>query len=251
MILRNTQLFIPQAVKYHAPQYKMRESKIDKGELIAQFGDKISRLSHRMIWDKELAKEAAQEVWYQILKSLDSFRSDSKISTWIYVISKRTILSYAQNERILKTVDFDTHFNLDEIDYFGEEQDKKEWVKEQCDYCLTAFCHCLTNDARLIFLFRDIAELTDAEIAQIMDLKEDNIRQIAFRSREKVRSFMQKDCVLIQPQGNCRCRISKHVKAVELDKEYGKLSKAAELVDVFKKFDKELPRKNYWKKIIN
>ena len=228
----------------------MNNSKIDKAELVNQFGDKISRLSYRMIWDKELAKEATQEVWYEILKSLDNFRAESNISTWIYTISKRTILHYAQNERILKTTDFDTHFNLESIDYFGEEQDKKEWVKEKCDYCLTAFCHCLTNDARLIFLFRDIAELTDIEIAEIMDMNEENIRQISSRSKEKVKSFMQKDCVLISPNGNCRCRISKHVKSVELDKEYSKLSKAADLIDTFKKFDKELPRKNYWKKII-
>jgi len=228
----------------------MRESKINKEQLVEQFGDKISRLSHRMIWDKELAKEAAQEVWYEILKSLDNFCSKSSISTWIYTISKRTILKYAQNEKVLKSTDLDTHFNQESIDYYGEEQDKKDWVKEKCDYCLTAFCHCLTNDARLIFLFRDIAELTDSEIAQIMNLKEENIRQIAFRSREKVKGFMNKDCVLINPQANCRCRISKHVKYVELDKEYSKLSKAAGLIDLFKKFDKELPRKNYWEKII-
>ncbi len=229
----------------------MRESKIDKEQLVGQFGDKISRLSHRMIWDKELAKEAAQEVWYEILKSLHNFRFESNISTWIYTIAKRTILKYSENEQTLKSTNLDTHFNLESIDYNGEEQDKKQWVKEQCDYCLTAFCHCLTNDARLIFLFRDIAELADYEIVKIMDLKEENVRQIAFRSREKVKSFMQKDCVLINPQGNCRCRISKHVKSVELDKEYSKLSKAAGLIDIFKKFDKELPRKNYWEKIID
>jgi RNA polymerase sigma-70 factor (ECF subfamily) len=228
----------------------MRESKINKEQLVEQFGEKISRLSHRMIWDKELAKEAAQEVWYEILKSLDNFCSKSSISTWIYTISKRTILKYAQNEKVLKSTDLDTHFNQESINYYGEEQDKKDWVKEKCDYCLTAFCHCLTNDARLIFPFRNIAELTDSEIAQIMDLKEENVRQIAFRSREKVKGFMNKDCVLINPRGNCRCRISKHVKYVELDKEYSKLSKVAELIDLFKKFDKELPRKNYWEKII-
>jgi RNA polymerase sigma factor (sigma-70 family) len=228
----------------------MNEIKVDKEKLIEQFGDKISRLSHRMIWDKELAKEAAQEVWYEILKSLDNFRAVSNISTWIYTISKRTILKYAQSERILKSTDIDSHFNLESIDYIGEEQDKKEWVKQQCDYCLTAFCHCLTNDARLIFLFRDIAELTDLEIAEIMDMKEENVRQISSRSKEKIKRFMQKDCVLISSNGNCRCRISKHVKSVELDKEYGKLAKAAGLIDLFKKFDKDLPRKNYWKKII-
>ncbi len=228
----------------------MYKSNIDKEKLVEQFGSKISSLSHRMIWDKELAKEAAQEVWYEVLNSLETFKADSNISTWIYIIAKRTIKRYIKNEKILKTEDLDKHFNMEPIDYSGQEQDLKEWVKNQCDYCLTAFCHCLTNEARLIFLFRDIAELSDHEIAQVMEMKEENIRQISTRSREKVKRFMQKDCILLNTAGTCRCRISKHIRSVKLDKEYSNLSKAAGLVDLFKKFDKELPRKNYWEKII-
>lgn len=223
---------------------------MNKELLVEKYGEKISRLSHRMIWNNELAEEAAQEVWYEVIKSLDSFRANSNISTWIYSIAKRTILRYAQKERILKSSEIDYHFQLENIEYNGADHEKKEWVKEQCDYCLTAFCHCLTNNARLIFLFRDIAGVTDSEIAQIMNLKEENIRRIASRSREKVKNFMQKDCILLSSDGKCRCRIQKHVKSVGLDKEYKKLSKAAKLIDVFKKFDKELPRKNYWEKII-
>lgn len=232
-----------------SPNKKILE--IDKEQLVKQFGEKISRLSHRMIWNSELAKEASQEVWYEVLKSIDNFNGDSGISTWIYTIARRTILRYAQKEKVIKTSELNNHFNLQEIEYCGEEHKKKQWVKEQCDYCLTAFCQCLTNDARLIFLFRDIAELTDTQISQIMDLKEENIRQIAFRSKEKVKSFMQKDCVLVNPHGNCRCRIRKHIKSVELDKEYEKLARAAELIEIFKKFDQELPRKNYWEEITN
>ncbi len=228
----------------------MKNVNIDKNILVQQFGDKISRLSHRMIWDKELAKEASQEVWYEILKSLETFKATSRISTWVYTIAKRTILRYIQNEKVLMTSDIDAHFDKESIDYFGKEEEKKEWVKEQCDYCLTAFCHCLTNNARLIFLFRNIAELSDFETAHIMEMEEKNVRKIASRSKTKVKNFMQKDCVLLNPNGKCRCRISHHLKAIELDKEYGKLSKAAGLIDVFKKFDKELPRRNYWEKFL-
>lgn len=53
-----------------------------------------------MIQNKEIAKEAAQEVWYEIIKSIDSFNEQSKLSTWIYTICKHTILWYARNERV-------------------------------------------------------------------------------------------------------------------------------------------------------
>lgn len=217
-------------------------------EIVEGFGEKISRLSHRMILDSELAKEAAQEVWFEILRNIGGFKGDSGISTWIYTVAKRTILRYAKTERILKAHEFELHFSLDQIEYDDAAENRKQWAKEKCDYCLTAFCHCLTNEARLIFLFRNLAEISDSQIAEVMELNEQNVRKIASRSKEKVRSFMLKDCMLVNTKGNCRCRIRKHIQAVQLDDEYKKLAKGVRLVDLYRKFDKELPRKNYWER---
>jgi RNA polymerase sigma factor (sigma-70 family) len=222
----------------------------DLEQLTKQFGLTISRLSRRMIQNNELAKEAAQEVWYEIIKSLGSFRGDSEISTWIYTIAKRTILKYAQSERVYKENEINAHFDLEPIDYSGPEEDKKSWVKEKCDNCITAFCHCLNNESKLIFLFRDIAGLPYSQISRIMEISEDNIRQILSRSKEKVRSFMSNNCPLYNPEGKCRCRIRKEVKSIDFDKTYKKLENTAKLVDFFLKFDKELPAKNYWEKLL-
>lgn len=174
----------------------METQSVDKSTLVKQFGTKISRLSHRMIFHNRLAQNAAQEVWFEILKSIDTFKGSSDIATWIYTISRRTILRFAKAERVLSGKEINDHFDLDQIEYTGVEEEKPQWIKEKCDYCLTAFCHCLTNEARLIFLFRDIAELSNTQISQIMELKEENIRKIASRSKEKVKHFMEKDCVL-------------------------------------------------------
>jgi RNA polymerase sigma-70 factor (ECF subfamily) len=223
---------------------------IDKVQLIIEYGEKISRLSNRMLWNSELAKDASQEVWLEILKSLSTFNGESNISTWIYTIARRTLIRFAKSEKLISSKEINDQFNRDPIDYTGIEEKKTQWVKEKCDYCLTAFCHCLNNESRLIFLFRTIAELPYAQISEIIGKDEDTIRQIASRSIRKVRHFMKKDCVLFNPDGNCRCRIQKHIREVELDKEYRKLEKAALLVDFFKKFDKELPQVNYWKNIL-
>ena len=39
----------------------------------------ISTIAHRMIQNKEIACEAAQEVWYELCKSISSFKGDSEI----------------------------------------------------------------------------------------------------------------------------------------------------------------------------
>jgi RNA polymerase sigma-70 factor (ECF subfamily) len=229
----------------------MPDFKIDKNKLVEQFGMKISRLSCRMIQNNELAQEAAQEVWYEVIKSIDSFRGDSELSTWIFTIARRTIFKYLATERIYTASEINGHFDREPIDYKGLEDDKHQWVKEQCDFCLTAFCHCLNNESRLIYLFRDIAELPYNQISTIMDMSEENVRKTASRAKAKVRNFMNRNCMLYNPNSNCKCLIKNHVTAVCLDKEYQKLANAAKVVQLYQKFDKELPRKDFWGKFIS
>lgn len=58
---------------------------IDINHLVKEYGNMISMIAHRMIQNKEIACEAAQEVWYELCKSISSFKGDSEISTWIYI----------------------------------------------------------------------------------------------------------------------------------------------------------------------
>ena len=224
--------------------------KIDIKQLVKDFGQKISSLAHRMIINKETAKDAAQEVWYEIIKSLPSYKAKSSISTWIYTVARRTILKYAKKERIVSDLEFHHHFNKPEINYKGDEKDRFVWVKEKCDYCLTAFCHCLNNNSRLIFLFKELVNLSNWEISKIMETSELNIRKILSRSKKKVENFMNENCFLYNKNSSCKCRIKKEIIKIDLKYEYEKYKKIINIADFYLKFEKSLPRKNYWENLL-
>jgi RNA polymerase sigma factor (sigma-70 family) len=226
------------------------QNKMDLDLLVKEFGLKVSSLARRMIQDKEVAEDASQEVWYEIIKSIDSFKGKSQISTWIYSVAKRTIFRFLKNERVYSENEFKNHFEKNEILFHGNKDRKNEWVKEKCDNCLTAFCHCLDNEARMIFIFREIVVLSYEEISKIMELTEENTRKILSRSKAKIKNFMQDNCILYNPEGICRCRIKKAVKEINLQNEYSKIENTAKLANLFIKFEKELPRKNYWEKFL-
>ena len=73
---------------------------IDINYLVKEYGNMISTIAHRMIQNKEIAREAAQEVWYELCKSFSGFKGDSEISTWIYTVARRTIGRYAACENV-------------------------------------------------------------------------------------------------------------------------------------------------------
>ena len=220
-------------------------------DIVKQYGTLVSSISHRMIQNKEVAKEAVQEAWYEIIKSIESFNGESELSTWIYTICKRTILRYAWNERTATMSELRAFRNLSEIEYSETDKNERDWIKERCDWCLTAQNHCLNNDARMIFTFRITLGLPYKQISKIMEMTEENIRQISSRSVSRITSFMNDTCPLYNPQGTCKCRICKQVTSLDLEKEYTSLQKIIRLVDIYQKLEKELPRKNYWKKFIS
>lgn len=224
---------------------------MDIKELVETHGPMVSALANRMLRDKELAKDASQEVWYEVIKGLDGFKGNSKLSTWIYTIAKRTILKHAQNKPVFTEADIDQCIAKGQIAYDGEAEQKEAWIKEKCDDCLTAFCHCLRHEARLVFLLRENLNLPHQEISEIMGLSVDNVRQVASRSLKKVRSFMNKDCTLLNPNGRCGCRIRQEIQSIDYDKKYEQLRQAYRLAAFYKKFDKELPRKNFWEQFVN
>lgn len=223
---------------------------MDLQEIVEKYGSNISRLAKRMLKDSEMVKDATQETWFEIIKSIDSFKGESEISTWMYTIAKRTILRYARNERITTHEDIDHCIAKGQITFDNSDETKEEWIKEKCDICITAFCHCLTNDARLIFLFKENLDLSYEQISHIMEMTQENVRQISSRSLKKVRSFMNKDCILVNPNGRCGCRIKNEIRSIDFDKTYLQLQQAHRLIDFYNKFDKELPQKNYWEKYL-
>ncbi|MCD7902042.1 MAG: sigma-70 family RNA polymerase sigma factor [Bacteroides sp.] len=220
--------------------------KIELNQLVKDYGTMVSTLSHRLIQNKEIAKEATQEVWYEIIKSIHTFKGDSSLSSWIYTISKRTIYRYLMNEKTASLTELKAFRALPEIEYDETEKDKHNWIKERCDWCITALNHCLNNDARLIFIFRINLELPFRQISEIMEMKEENVRKISSRSIRKISHFMNDTCPLYNPQGTCKCRIARQIQAVNLEQEYSSVRKMIRLADLYQRFEKELPRKNYW-----
>ncbi len=220
-------------------------------ELVKEYGPLVSSICHRMIQDENLAQDASQQVWLEVIKGLPGFRGEAKISTWIYRIAYRVVLDFARNERQYTTRFLRGYFRSGDMELPEvEDFDKKIWVQEMCDKCLTGMLHCLDNESRLIYIFKDIVMLSYEEIARIQEKDEAAIRQIVSRTRKKLKRFLNNECALVNPSGNCHCRMKKWVKEVNLPQEYDKLRTISRSVNVYLESQSVLPGKNHWKRFL-
>jgi len=57
----------------------MKKSNHDINNIVENYSSLVTGISHRMIEDREVAKDAAQEAWIEIIKSLPKFKEKSRL----------------------------------------------------------------------------------------------------------------------------------------------------------------------------
>lgn len=68
-------------------------------ETVREYGALVTAICRRLIQNPEVAKDAAREVWVQVINGFSSFKGKSKLSTWIYAIAYRVAKDYSSKER--------------------------------------------------------------------------------------------------------------------------------------------------------
>ncbi len=206
------------------------EATLSPETLVTQYGRLVDAVCHRMIRDPEAARDAAQEAWAQVLKSLPSFRGRAKLSTWIFTIVRRA----ARREQVYSTRFLREHFHGDTIPAPSEDPHMRGvWVRQMCDQCLTGILHCLDADARLAYVLREIAELGYPDLARVLGRDEQATRQVVSRARGRLRRFLNSECGL-QDAGACRCRMRPWVQEADLPAQYEKLRTVVHRARVYK-----------------
>jgi RNA polymerase sigma-70 factor (ECF subfamily) len=68
-------------------------------ELVRRYQQMIHALTFRMTGSPSDAEDLAQEVFIQAFRKLDSFRGDSRFSTWLYRIGINTCLNWKKSQQ--------------------------------------------------------------------------------------------------------------------------------------------------------
>ena len=61
--------------------------------LVEEHQNAVSNQAYRMLGSREEAEEATQDVFMRVYRGLSAFRSESKLSTWIYRITTNVCIS--------------------------------------------------------------------------------------------------------------------------------------------------------------
>jgi RNA polymerase sigma-70 factor (ECF subfamily) len=176
--------------------------------LYSEYYPKIVGYLRRLVGDAE-AEDVAQEAFVKISKSLDGFRGESQLSTWIYRIATNAALDHHRkqsSQRAARTTEIP-----DEDDITSDEsavlQDNAplhdvSLIRKDMNECIRGLVEKLPENYRIVLTLGDLEEFTNAEIADILNLSLDTVKIRMHRARRHLKEAMDAACHLYQDERN-------------------------------------------------
>ncbi len=158
-------------------------------QIIAENEERIKRICRYYARCEEDSQDMCQEVLVNIWKSLDNFRGDSAISTWIYRIAVNTSLSFAGKS--VKHAHFRVDADMLQLSKLVDDTANSYQLHEsQLEALETEINQLSIIDKALISLL--LEGLSGKEIGNIIGLTEPNVRVKLHRIKDTLRHSLAK-----------------------------------------------------------
>ncbi len=177
-----------------------------------EYQPKMLRYLGKMVGTEE-AKDLTQDVFIKVRKSLESFRGESKFSTWIYKIATNTALdklrSYS-SQLIIKTkpaIVSDDEIKVEPEDkdsYTGEKplSVEQKYVQEEMNRCIHELIENLAGDFKAVVLLSEIEGLKDKEIAEVLGISLNTVKIRLHRARCALKKKLEETCNFYRNERN-------------------------------------------------
>jgi len=168
-------------------------------ELIDAHRDRVFNITYRMLGNRAEAEDVTQEVFISVFKTIESFREESKFSTWLY----RVTVNHCKNR--IKYLARRHDRDRDELDETSQAtngavsgapvraaQPDKALASMQMEKLLQQAIADLDEDQRAVVILRDVEDLSIEEICEITNLPDGTVKSRLHRARLVLRKKMQR-----------------------------------------------------------
>jgi RNA polymerase sigma-70 factor (ECF subfamily) len=165
-------------------------------EVVRLYQERVFRLVLRMLGDRAEAEDVAQEVFITVFKSIDGFRGDSKLSTWLYRVATnhcKNRIKYLERRARGKKKEFDEiaeHDTLESATMSPSAQvarPDQQAEANQIELIVRAAIMELDEDQRVLVIMRDVENMSYEEIQQETGLPEGTVKSRLHRAKGLLR----------------------------------------------------------------
>jgi RNA polymerase sigma-70 factor (ECF subfamily) len=167
-------------------------------ELLRRYQRPVFSLIYRMVRDRELAEDLAQETFVKVLNALDTYRPDFKFSSWIFKIANNTSIDHLRR-RQLDTLSLDGAPEATSPDRVEAttlqladrgESPLQELEARELGSAIEQAVGRLRPEYRACIILRHIEDRPYEEIAEILDLPLGTVKTYIHRARAELKQIL-------------------------------------------------------------
>ncbi|MDY6987793.1 MAG: sigma-70 family RNA polymerase sigma factor [Thermodesulfobacteriota bacterium] len=163
--------------------------------LIRHYQASLLRIAYGITLDREESLDIVQEVFIKVYKNIRAFREASRLSTWLHRITVNQCLNWRRRwKRRFRW----HHGSIDEeglADHpaLGTSDDDPEILYQNRELRETLWTTLreLPEEARAVFVLRELEGLSYDEIAKVLNIKKGTVSSRLFHARKSLRQGLK------------------------------------------------------------
>ena len=181
--------------------------------------DALNRLAHalqsdvyglalRMLWNREDAEDATQEILVRTITRLAQFDFRSTLRTWVYRVAVNYILDAKKSavERMQLTFEQFADDLADGLSSDGPGDAERSVLTEEVKVgCTLGMLQCLDRPHRLAYVLGEILDFPGPEAAEALGIAPALFRKRLQHARTAIESFTRTYCGLVSDHAACAC----------------------------------------------
>ena len=177
----------------------MDKSTLEFQAVYDDFRPKILRYLTNIIGENE-AEDLTQEVFVKVSRALETFRGESKFSTWLYRIATNTAIDKMRTSSFRQDIDIneldDSDDTGDRLLGIGEETPSVEQslMQKEMYQCFIEYVKNLPVNYRTIMVLSELEGFTNNEIAEVLGISLDTVKIRLHRGKTKLIQELKNNC---------------------------------------------------------
>src|SRR5829696_3064993 len=167
-------------------------------ELVRRYERPVFSLIFRMVRDRELAEDLAQDTFVKVLNHIDRYRPEFKLSSWLFKIANNVAIDHLR-KRQLPTISMDGSPHASTADAVeattlqiadNQESALDEMESRELGNAIEQAIASLRPEYRSCIMLRHVEDRSYEEIAATLDLPLGTVKTYIHRARHELRKAL-------------------------------------------------------------
>jgi RNA polymerase sigma-70 factor (ECF subfamily) len=165
--------------------------------LMRRHNQLLFRTARSILRDDRDAEDALQEAYLHAYRSIGQFRGDARLSTWLTRIVVNESIARARKRsrraevmQMYRGPETDTDNCEAGMDADATQSPELGAMRAQARRILEQSIDALPEAFRMVFVLRAVEEMTNEEVALVLDIPEATVRSRFFRARSQLRAAL-------------------------------------------------------------